>query len=275
MDWRRRRQEAEERRARRESEHAEQLRAQREDFERQHAHSTGVLEPLVNDSLEAFRQADVAEVAEDKGYARRALVRALFAFYEGTLFVLRSWVLQEIEDHAFSAEEIDALRERRGWRLTENGVAKEGPPQFVRFRDGVRFTFAMIAKITGKVRADYGGEGWKRLRASEELRNGLVHPKTPSGLNVTDADMATLYGGFAWFWFTLALSLSDWKDVHGQRLAKIREEQKHDDEKMEAVQRELAENEASLETAEVSLNETTRRAIQEAFAEGYRLAKEE
>ena len=46
---------------------------------------------------------------------------------------------------------------------------------------------------------DFSAVGWQALRDGARIRNRLMHPRTPSDLDVSDADLKLVDEGIRWF----------------------------------------------------------------------------
>jgi hypothetical protein len=101
---------------------------------------------------------------------RRALVRAVFAFVEGTAFGLKRIVLESHEVF-------------RG-KLAPN----------------LRFIFGLGQKAFGRpVPIDFSHEGWAALKQSITVRNRLMHPKGVADLEVSHPELVAAANATAWF----------------------------------------------------------------------------
>lgn len=152
--------------------------------------------------LAAILVADMDVAVPDHGSDRhrRAYVRALFAYVEGTLAGLKA-ILTEYADLfgvRFTAGEAAMLVEV-GYSLKEDGSVRVSP-SFLRIADNVRFALSLSSKVTGvAAAARYDDRGWASFKKSIVIRNRLMHPKHVSDLTVTDQEIADVGDARTWY----------------------------------------------------------------------------
>jgi hypothetical protein len=131
---------------------------------------------------------------------RRAYVRAAFALVEGTVFSLKRILLEAVQvfDGSLDAGE-RAMLEEQEYQLQNDGTVRT-KRAFLRVADNIRFTLGLGPKVFGiPVVVDYSGRGWAGLKVGIQVRNRLVHPKSPSDLEVSDEELSSVAAGVEWF----------------------------------------------------------------------------
>ena len=133
---------------------------------------------------------------------RRSYVRAVFAYMEAWLQLMKAQILDGITSspkwrptgwlglEAFTAAELALLR-CESYRLDARGHAQIEEAR-LRFLDDYKFTIRCIAKQTNAPTPDFGGEGIQQLRRAKQVRDRLMHPKEHADLEVTDDELAMI-----------------------------------------------------------------------------------
>jgi hypothetical protein len=136
---------------------------------------------------------------------RRAYVRSVFAFIEGTLHcmkmttihlgtILGNLLIQELL--VLNGETFDV--DDRGDILSKSLYPK--------FLSNLKFTFKIFSKVfVSSFTLNLGGTGWQRLREAVKVRDRLMHPKAITELKVTDAEVEVTKNAFDWFFMSHAL----------------------------------------------------------------------
>jgi hypothetical protein len=146
----------------------------------------------------------------------RAAIRCLCASIEATLFSFRKMAeqLAVVSGIQFSQEEAEILS---GKRIIERNGVKIARPKYLPFSDAVKESFRLFAKSVGiTVKIDYASGGYSDLCNAFEIRNRLMHPKTPFDVQVTVEEIKTTDRGTTWFNKT-------YNDVLNQCRANVRE----------------------------------------------------
>lgn len=149
---------------------------------------------LHQDVVSLFSQANV----DGSSLSKRSAVRAAFAAIEGLVSATKGLVLEPL--HAvrphYSDAEIALLREQT-YSLTSKGDAV-AQPRFLRLEENLRFVWKMFVKEWGiDLDVDFQGDGWVAFCSSVKVRNRITHPRTPSELEVTDAEFSRVEKGYA------------------------------------------------------------------------------
>ena len=152
--------------------------------------------------LAAVLVADLDEATPDltSDRHRRAFVRAVFAYVEGTLSGLKGILVEygdlfgsqfSVGEAALLAEEAYGLKEDGSIRVTQS---------FLRVAENIRFTLALAAKVSGSpTSVRYDDEGWAGFKESIRIRNRLMHPRSVADLMLSDAEMVAVHNARAWY----------------------------------------------------------------------------
>jgi len=129
--------------------------------------------------------------------ARRAYVRAAFALMDGMAFRMKATALA-IGGASLKPGE-QALLQEREYSLNDTGGVDARKARLNTLKN-FRFTFAMLSKA-GKSEwsPEYGGDGWRAMRAAVGVRDQLTHPKTFADLHVSDEQLAQSTRAVTWF----------------------------------------------------------------------------
>jgi hypothetical protein len=121
----------------------------------------------------------------------------VFGYVEGSSYFMRQLALIEGARRLSLPEKV-VLGEVQ-YDLSGKREVKERP-YYLRLEYGVPFTFASIAKAAKvKVNISYSGKGWNDFRKSIDIRNNLMHPKNRKDIEVSEAEVATVWSGSVWF----------------------------------------------------------------------------
>jgi hypothetical protein len=151
--------------------------------------------------LEADWKETIIQWQKDKNsqFWSRMAIRCLCAAIEARLFAFRKMAEQmaPLSNIQFEIGESETLAEER--IVCQQGVPAKRP-KFLPFPDAVKESFRLFAKAVGiTADVDYGGVGYEALRKTFEVRNRLMHPKTPFDVEVNQMDIATADQGVLWF----------------------------------------------------------------------------
>jgi hypothetical protein len=154
------------------------------------------LEAAVNgDAVDAFKLVGV----DPRPINRRAATRAAFAYIETMVYLLRQNALLYSEDgHVkYTTAELAVLREEN-YRLADDGTVQVGERRYP-LRGLVRFSVAMFARFFDPTFTLDKGNDWRLFCEALAIRERVTHPRKASDVDVTDADIATLFNAFRWF----------------------------------------------------------------------------
>lgn len=149
--------------------------------------------PINDTSSERYLYSDPVALAQP---ARRAVVRAVFAFAEATTFLLRQLLLSSFEK-MLSGDVVLALKEHQ-ISLTSSGQVRKTP-----LRAGsltyIRLTLNTYRQLFPQAGTPVcEGAAFEALAASVAVRDRLMHPKEVEGLAVSDDEIRGLLRGFCW-----------------------------------------------------------------------------
>jgi len=136
---------------------------------------------------------------------RRAYIRALFAFVDGTLFGSKQFLLKvhQFLDAGVGTGDTALLREE-GYGLDRQGEVQVRA-QYLSTPENVRFTFRMLYRVFRKLPlANFGGKGWAAFREAVAIRNRITHPKRVVDFSVSPKDIKTVEDGVTWYRDSLA-----------------------------------------------------------------------
>ena len=149
--------------------------------------------------LYADMEAALAEWRKNTGdqYRRRILVRCIFATIEAVIWNIKNSLpkLAEISGVQLSSDEIAVATEVR---IVEKDGQRIEKKNFLRFRDNLKATFRIFGKVYGVTYTIQSPQGLDALCDTYEVRNRLMHPKTPTDPIVTDEDIRVSQQGVAW-----------------------------------------------------------------------------
>ena len=126
-------------------------------------------------------------------------IRSLCAAIEARLFIYRKVAEQmaALGGVEFEAAEKEILSEER--IVVRNGMQTK-QPKWLPIPDSVKESFRLFAKATGAtITIDCGVSGYSALRKTFEVRNRLMHPKSPFDVAVKVQDIETAGQAIDWF----------------------------------------------------------------------------
>ena len=126
---------------------------------------------------------DLLDAQPDNQAVRRALVRSLWGFVEGSVYGMRSFL-------------------RTAHILSSTGGEEELPDR-ERTIDRVKKVLKMAAKDMARWEADFGTEGWEALRANLKVRDRLMHPKSASDVQISDGEVDEARDAATWLLETI------------------------------------------------------------------------
>lgn len=124
---------------------------------------------------------------------RRALVRAVFAYIEGTSFGFRTaaFHLSRMRNVQLDIGEMMMAREIT-YALNDKGQVEEKQALSSPLAN-VRFALTLFAKVSGATYEFPAGDSkFEQLRKAQRLRNRLTHPRSSAELEVTTQEQAVV-----------------------------------------------------------------------------------
>lgn len=137
---------------------------------------------------------------QDTQFARRSLVRTIFAAIEGLTHTLKRAALHH--DGLFNERlrEVDRVYlKEECFDLDDNGKVKTRKSK-IPLKTNVRLafrTFAHMARLT--LTLNVGDAGWDYFLKGIAIRDRLTHPKNSESLMVSDDEMETVENSYTWF----------------------------------------------------------------------------
>jgi hypothetical protein len=135
------------------------------------------LETALRDDLEGIL--DLLDHGSDNQSLRRALVRSLWGFIEGSMHGV-----------------LDFLRTARTLSATDDA---DLPPDKGRTIDRVKGVFKVAARDLAHWEIDFGTTGWSAVRGSLTTRDHLMHPKRAEEVQISDAEVEVARDAATWF----------------------------------------------------------------------------
>jgi hypothetical protein len=127
---------------------------------------------------------------------RRTLIRTLFALVEGATFAYKQLTLEAFAiDRCELSPNEQAMLNDEYLDPNNNGKTRKRHLPFI---ENVKFALKMVAQKVG--RFDFIlDDGINQLASAAMIRNGLMHPKSVSGLTVNDPDLKLVMLAGVWF----------------------------------------------------------------------------
>lgn len=152
---------------------------------------------LLEDALAAEQYLD----KNDSQFARRSYVRSIFAYIEGSVWILKQVCLKakplsgvrkiHVAEYALLAEET--------YELKANGDPNTRT-KFLRLPDNIRFLFKLINRLfNANIDIGIGTQTWDSLLEAIKIRNRITHPKNASAFKITDEDIKLCQDVCSWF----------------------------------------------------------------------------
>jgi hypothetical protein len=168
-----------------------------------------LIETLDSDYLKCYqhviRQLNVAETTPDGSIAEtdfesRQLVRAAFAYIEGTTYVLKMSATLDADEHGIelSPQQQHFIFEA-DFDLNDKGEVFQKSAR-IPMAKNIRFAFAILAEANGVANPlRIEPRWWHLLKDSIKVRDRLMHPRWPADLDVSPKEVITLIQAKAGF----------------------------------------------------------------------------
>ena len=135
-------------------------------------------------------------------YERRIYARVLFAYIEGSIYLLKRVLLKLHEMNPQIAFFTDA--ERSLLLECSYEIDVRGRPQEKQIKlktlSNIVFTLNLYDRVhSGSRGIDKGGDGWRSLSKALLIRHRITHPKRSSDVDITDADLMNLIAADNYF----------------------------------------------------------------------------
>lgn len=154
--------------------------------------------PMLDDAHWAEKALEI----DDNQFTRRAYIRNLFSFIEGSIWILKQTILGsptlDGTQKKISIAEYSILSDK-SYNLKNNGKIKE-QTKFVKLPDNIKFTFSMIEKYL-KIESDLdtGSTLWNNFILAQKIRNRITHPRKSSDFEVTNDEIFICKEACSWF----------------------------------------------------------------------------
>jgi hypothetical protein len=157
---------------------------------------TAIVEELGKDVVKSRDEA-----AKDGGpFWRRTLVRALFAYIEGSSYRLKQVAppVAEYNSVALSKAETALLTEE-SYDLNDKGEAIIKKAK-LRTAENLLFSVKIVSKAAKSTyEIDKSTEGWSAFKETIKIRDRITHPKSTEELNISDNELKVIMKTMTWF----------------------------------------------------------------------------
>lgn len=138
---------------------------------------------------------------QDSQFARRAYIRSVFAYVEGTVWLIKQTCLRAVRESkgpGLSLPE-QALLADVVYDLKSTGEPYE-QQKFLRLPDNLRFAVRVVNRLChSAVDLEVGTVGWDRFLKALETRHRITHPKDAAGIDVADEEVKLAIEVCGWF----------------------------------------------------------------------------
>lgn len=128
-------------------------------------------------------------------YERRIYARALFAYIEGTIYLLKRVLLKLQKIHPQIVLFTDAERSlllECSYEIDAHGRPQERPLR-LKTLSNIVFTLNLYDRVhSGSRGVDKGRTGWEAFKKALQVRHRITHPKRASDVDITDDDLVSL-----------------------------------------------------------------------------------
>jgi hypothetical protein len=154
---------------------------------------TTTLQILVSDVQ--YAESSLQNDQSHEQFWRRVIIRAVCALGEGTLYSCKGMIpkIADFFDVALTEKEEAILNERK---KLQDGSSR---PFFLPVRDNLKETFRLFSKVHGVQVAILFDQGYEDFCGTFDLRNGLMHPKKHTELEIKDDTYRASIRGWNWF----------------------------------------------------------------------------
>jgi hypothetical protein len=138
---------------------------------------------------------------QDSQFARRAYIRSVFAYVEGTVWLIKQTCLRAVVESKVSALSLpeQALLADVVYDLKSNGEPYE-QQKFLRLPDNLRFAVRVVNRLChSSVDLEVGSVRWERFLKVLDTRHQITHPKNATGIDVADEEIKLAIEACGWF----------------------------------------------------------------------------
>lgn len=173
-----------------------------------------LLAPLFDDVVKCEELLEEA----DSQFAKRAFVRASFAWHEGALHwfkkIVSQWLISgmgktgDLNVSAFLLLQDEFHRPNRQGKI-------ESERNRIPFLNLLAFVIRKAAEITNADATElFGDNGWCEVQKALKVRDRITHPKTPEDLNITPEEIESTRESLRWLfncWVRIVKSAARFK----------------------------------------------------------------
>jgi len=159
-----------------------------------------IMNPLIV-LLEDAHSAEQLLDENDTQFARRAYIRSVFAYIEGTVWILKQTCLKAkpISGNRRMSLAEYALLSEETYGLKSNGEP-EVLTKFYRLPDNVKFIFGLINKLfQAGIDLGVGKKKWDSFLKALEIRHRITHPKESLSFEISVKEILMCKEVCSWF----------------------------------------------------------------------------
>jgi hypothetical protein len=138
---------------------------------------------------------------KDSQFARRAYVRSVFAYIEGTVWLIKQVCLRVAIEGNLSELSLaeQALLSDTAYDLKSNGEPYE-QQKFLRLPDNLRFAVRVVNRLChSSIDLEVGSIRWERFLKVLDTRHRITHPRDATGIDVGDEEINLAIEVCGWF----------------------------------------------------------------------------
>jgi hypothetical protein len=159
-----------------------------------------ILDPLFV-LLEDAHAAEQYLQENDTQFARRAYIRSVFAYIEGTIWILKKACLnvKPISGKRRMSVTEYALLSEESYELKSNGESKI-QTKYLRLPDNVKFIFKQVNKLfQADVELGVGKKEWENFQNALKIRHRITHLKDSQAFEINDKEIELCKEVCSWF----------------------------------------------------------------------------
>jgi hypothetical protein len=137
-------------------------------------------------------------INQDNQNARRAYIRSLFAFIEGSVWILKQIVVSVVAKTERVTPAELALLTDKSFELKNNGDVQESS-KYLRLPDNIKFTFKTLDKYFKNGNLDINEKDWSNFQVCLKVRNRITHPKSIEDFEVSKSEILSCNKTYSWF----------------------------------------------------------------------------
>jgi hypothetical protein len=157
-----------------------------------------LIDPLFDDMI----QCEAILKQSDSPFARRNLVRATFAYFEGLVYSVKDRMVDSAlagESLRFTAGVLVNLMDEVPRPNRQGKLELEA--NRVPFLNSCAFLLRVLAESRGIDSGPFFSDnGWNQMQASLSMRHRITHPKQVEDLEISDSELENIRGAYRWLW---------------------------------------------------------------------------